>query len=115
MKKIFFFFAGASIFTIPLVVFAADIDSVLDMLLDVTLGLIKICGVLAFVAFFYGLALFLFSKEDDKMMEKGKNIMAWGILALFILVTIWGIIGFIQNTIGNTEGPQGVQINVPKV
>ncbi|MFA5830671.1 MAG: hypothetical protein WC878_02460 [Candidatus Paceibacterota bacterium] len=115
MKKISFFFAGIGVFTIPLVAFAADINSLLDMLLEVTMGIIKICGVLAFVAFFYGLVLFLFSNEDDKKKEQAKNIMAWGTLALFILVTIWGIIGFIQNTIGNTEGPQGIKIDVPQV
>ena len=110
-----FFLSGAVSIMVPCVTFAATIETTLDMFLYVALMLIRIFGTLAFVAFFYGLALFLLNHEDKTINEKGKNVMVWGVLALFVMITIWGIIGFMQDTIGNYQGPYGVQINLPQV
>ncbi|TRZ52383.1 hypothetical protein D4R99_02815 [bacterium] len=90
------------------------IGTILDLLLNTTLSLIGIFEVLAVVAFFYGLALFLFNRESKTINERGKNIMVWGAVALFVMVSIWGIIGLLQNTfIGDGPGPARPEIRVP--
>ena len=32
--------------------------------------------------------------------EEGKNIMKWGLIALFVMISVWGIIGFFQRALG---------------
>lgn len=59
--------------------------------------LIAILTGLALLAFLWGLVRFIFSVGgDEKAVEEGKRIMKWGIIALFVFVSVWGIISFIQ-------------------
>ena len=68
---------------------------------------------LCVAAFFYGLVKFIWNSGDAKKREEGKGIMTWGVIAMFVLVTIWGIIGFMQASIGNTQGPGQIKIVTP--
>ena len=70
---------------------------------------------LAFIAFFYGLARFLLSAGDVKAAEEGKGIMTWGVLALFVMVSIMGIIAFMDRSLGTNVGPGLVNIVVPQL
>jgi len=77
--------------------------------------LVPIVSTLAIVFFFYGLAKYVLNSGDEEKKEEGKNIMIWGVLAMFVLVTIWGIVGFLQKTVGNTQGPNNINIDLPDV
>jgi hypothetical protein len=114
MKKTFLLFSFSGIAATPLFASASTIGTIMDEFLWVILDLIDVFSVAAFVAFFYGLAMFLLSYEDKTAKEKGKNIMVYGILALFVMVTIWGIIGFMQDTLGNYYGPGQLYIVAPQ-
>jgi hypothetical protein len=63
---------------------------------------------LGVLAFFFGLAKFLFGCAEDH--AKGRNIMIMGILAVFIMASIGGIVSVLQKTTG-TEG--GGALNPP--
>lgn len=64
---------------------------------------------LALAAFLWGLAKFIYrAGGDEKAVEEGKRVMKWGILALFIMISIWGIISFIQGELNLTAGGGGV-------
>lgn len=60
---------------------------------------IPIIGGLALLYFFWGLAKFILKSGDTKAQEEGKNIMIWGIIALFVMMTVWGLVGFIQDNL----------------
>lgn len=64
--------------------------------------LLPIAGGLALLAFFWGLAKFIYNtgKGDTQAVEIGRSLMIWGIIALFVLVSIWGIIRFIGEETG---------------
>ena len=54
----------------------------------------------ALLAFFWGLARFIFRVGgDEKAVDEGKRIMKWGLIALFVMVSVWGIIIFIQEAL----------------
>jgi len=55
---------------------------------------------LALLAFFWGLAKFIFSAGDEEKRKEGKKVMGWGIVALFVVVAIWGIVFFISIALG---------------
>ena len=52
---------------------------------------------LALLAFFWGLANFILSAGDEKKLQDGKKLMFWGIIGLFVMVSIWGIINLIYS------------------
>lgn len=52
---------------------------------------------IALLIFFWGIVKFIFKVGgDEKAEEDGKRIMKWGLIALFVMVSIWGIIRFFE-------------------
>ena len=56
---------------------------------------------IALLVFFWGLVRFIFHLGgDEKEVQESRNKMLWGIIALFVMLTIWGIVAFIQGELG---------------
>ncbi len=89
--------------------------SILILALRITSALGTIFGMLAVAAFFYGLARFILAAGDPKKIVEGKNAMIYGIIALFVLVSIVGIISFFQRSLGTDTYTPAVQIYLPRV
>lgn len=51
---------------------------------------------LAIVYFFWGLSQFILRSGDAKTHEEGKNKMLYGVITLFVMFSIWGILGWIN-------------------
>lgn len=65
---------------------------------DLINPLIGILVGLALLAFFWGIAKFIFRVGgDEKAVAEGKRIMIWGLIALFVMISVWGIIKFMQD------------------
>lgn len=62
---------------------------------------------IALLAFFWGLAKFIFSAGDEEKKEAGKTIMIWGVIALFLMASIWGIIALIGSNLGVNQTTSG--------
>jgi hypothetical protein len=60
--------------------------------------LVPLAFTLALLYFFYGVAKYIWSEGAGK--AEGKSIMIWGVVALFVMASIWGIISFIQSEVG---------------
>lgn len=59
--------------------------------------LIPLAFALALFYFFWGVAKYIRSDAGgEKAAEEGKRVMVWGIVALFIATSIWGIVSFIK-------------------
>lgn len=98
MKKIFIL---TSLF-LPLTSFAAfeDTQGLITSFGGLVSLLIPIVAGLALLYFFWGLAKFILRAGDETAREEGKQIMMWGIIALFVMVSIWGIVEFIASDLG---------------
>jgi len=64
--------------------------------------LIPIVMGLAVLVFFWGLVKYISSTSDESSKLDGKNLMIWGMIALFVMVALWGILGWFQNELGLT-------------
>ncbi len=54
----------------------------------------------ALVYFIYGLAQYLLSPGNEEVHKKSKSVMMWGIIGLFIMVGVFGIMNLLLNTLG---------------
>ena len=55
---------------------------------------------LAFIYFFWGIAQFVLKDAgNDKTREDGKKKILWGIVAIFVMVSITGIVHWIGSTL----------------
>jgi hypothetical protein len=76
-------------------------------------ALIGLFITIAIIVFFWGLIVYLSSDGEDK--TKGLSRMLMGIVTIFVMVSIWGIIRLLQATFRTTSTdpiiPKGIQIN----
>ena len=63
------------------------------------LGTLFISG--AVVAFMFGIAQFIWGMREgvEKNITNGKQFMIWGIIALFVMFSVYGIINLIRDTL----------------
>lgn len=68
---------------------------------------------LALLVFFWGLVKYIFAQGNEESKADAKKIMLWGIIALFVMISIWGIITLIQTNLGvsNVQSVQTPSIN----
>ncbi|HAE36803.1 TPA: hypothetical protein DCX66_03450 [Candidatus Nomurabacteria bacterium] len=56
--------------------------------------------VLATVYFLYGLIQYLISPDNEEIRTSSKSHMLWGIVGMFIMISVFGIMNIILNTLG---------------
>jgi len=69
------------------------------ILTNIVNPVVTVLFVLAVVYFLWGIFKFVSNDEGGTEREEGKKSMMWGIIGLFIMISVWGIIGFIKTTI----------------
>lgn len=67
--------------------------------------LITVLFALALVYFLYGVAQFIMAQENEEMRNQSKTHMLWGIIGLFIMISVFGILNLIVNTLGVSDIP----------
>ncbi len=113
-KKKALAFVASSILVFPIAFASAqgkDLTTAASNIQKIIAMLTQAAYMLAFLAFFYGIATLLFSKSDE-LKKKGTQIMIWSIIAIFVMTSIWGIVKVLQGTLG-AEDNQAVDVVVP--
>ena len=62
--------------------------------------LIGLLFAVALAYFIWGVFNFIRNQDSDAERETGKQHMVWGIIGMFIMVAVYGIIGIITHTFG---------------
>jgi len=65
------------------------IDSIVPLLMAVAL-----------VLFIYGVVQYIFNANDSAKREDGRKFMIWGIVALFVISSVWGLVKLLATTFG---------------
>lgn len=60
---------------------------------------------LALLVFFWGLAQFILNMGSEEDRSTGKRHMLWGIIGMFIMFAVYGILGALAGTFGITFPP----------
>lgn len=65
-------------------------------------ALVTLFATAAMAAFFFGIVQFIWGSREGvaKQIEDGKNFMLWGLIALFVMFSVWGIVQYAQNIFG---------------
>lgn len=97
----------------PAVALAANnLQGILRVFGDLINAATPIVVALALLAFFWGLVTYIWGNKDEADGGKGRDLMIWGIIALFVMVSVWGLV----NVIGSTFGvDQQITVTVPRV
>ncbi|HBD25051.1 MAG: hypothetical protein A2566_01620 [Candidatus Zambryskibacteria bacterium RIFOXYD1_FULL_40_13] len=104
----------------PTLALAADADLSGIQRLVIQVGniiksIVPLLFALAVVYFFWGLAKFIKSAGDPKAQGEGKSIMIYGIIALAVMASVYGLIGWLQSSLGVTGGGTVVLPTLPPI
>ncbi len=97
-----------SVILLPISAFAqaGDIFEFQDLIIDLLGRLGYLFWIIALTFFFWGLVKFINNASDTDEHEQGKQFMIWGLIAFFVLVSLWGIVNFILvDTLGIDAAP----------
>ncbi len=85
--------------------------NLLGLIETIVSRLIPVLVAIALIYFIVGLIRFVIAGNEETRAD-GKKMMWWGIVALFVIVSIWGIVSYIANILGinanTTVTPPGV-------
>lgn len=83
------------------------IGNILQPLVPLLIGL-------AVVVFIYGVLILMLSEGGEKK-EEGKQYMLWGIIGIFVMVSLWGLVAVLTSTFNLSTSTPNIQMTVPSV
>ncbi|MDP2705291.1 MAG: hypothetical protein U1D31_01250 [Patescibacteria group bacterium] len=98
----------------PALAFAqlGNVEDIISAIGSIVTLLIPIAFSAALLFFFWGLAQYILSAGNEEAKAQGRNMMIWGIVALFVMASVWGLVAFIGDALGID---QSGDIDVPGV
>lgn len=75
--------------------------------------LIGALAAVALLAFIWGIVKYIAAAGDEKAAKEGKSIMIYGVIALFVLFSVWGLVDFIGREFGIPANNQMNQFVAP--
>jgi len=78
--------------------------SVIFSVIDFIDFLIPVLAGLALVLFLASMVLFIYKTGDAKHRNKERQAMGWGLVALFVLFSIWGLLRLLDESFFGVTG-----------
>jgi FtsH-binding integral membrane protein len=100
MKKLLKLSAASGVvFVLPLLVGAQDgLNHLIDQVQTIVVRLIPIVIGLALLVFLWGVLTYVISKNDEDKAG-ARKYMLWGIIGLFVMVSVWGLVTILADSI----------------
>jgi len=110
-----YFFFCCAIAVAPNVVFAAggadDLFSLSTLLLKLLSSVLPVLFGLALIYFIWGVVKFFLSQDNEQARTTARQHVFYGIIAMFVMVSVWGLVNVLVETFGTdtTTAPVEVQ------
>ena len=65
------------------------------------------------IIFLWGLLMFLRAAGDESAADEGKRRIFWGVLVMFVMISVWGLVGIIVQLAGIRPGQTPTLPTVP--
>ncbi len=89
-----------------------NLSNLIESVGNIIASIIPIMFALAIVYFFWGLVTYIRSAGDPKAADSGKSIMIYGVIAIAVMVSIYGLVNWLQDSIGLDSS---ATVNLPTV
>jgi TRAP-type C4-dicarboxylate transport system permease small subunit len=83
----------------PTIASAQGILGAINVVNRILQAVVPLLITVALIVFIWGLIQYLFkigTSEDNK--QKGIQLMLWGVIAIFVMSSVWGLVALLQNT-----------------
>lgn len=77
-----------------------DFQGFVRLFLEIINLIIPVLIALSLLVFFKGLVSFIAHAGSEAEVKKGRNLIVWGLISLFVMVSIYGILAWMQANFG---------------
>ncbi|MDD5050443.1 MAG: hypothetical protein PHV93_01745 [Candidatus Pacebacteria bacterium] len=89
----------ASAWALPMLAFAAGIDGLINFAQNILTKLVPLFISAAVVLFLYGVLTYILAGGDEEKRSAGRNTMIYGIIAIFVMVSVWGLVNLLRDSL----------------
>ncbi len=107
MKKII----SAVLFSAPFLALAdnTQVTGIFSLIDNIVKPLIARAGplliALAVLYFLYGVIKYVMAAGDEEKQGAAKSIILWGIVCIFVMVSVWGLVNFLVGSFNLNNSP----------
>ena len=95
----------------PLLAGAENIITLIGTFQGILGAIIPFFMILATVIFLWGVIQYITAGGEEEKIKSGRTYMLWGIIALFVMIAVWGLVAVLENTFVNTANiSRGVRV-----
>lgn len=55
---------------------------------------------IAMIGFIWGVIQMFINPNNEEARKQGKSYVIWGLVGLFVIISVWGLVGVLTNTFG---------------
>lgn len=92
MNKTLIKIAIGSGLALPALAYAADVVSILHQLEVVLNRVIPILMIVATIVFLWGVIRYITAGGDEEKLADGRRFIIFGLVGLFVMLAIWGVV-----------------------
>jgi fumarate reductase subunit D len=93
---------AATVFAMPLLASADLVDSI-NTITGLLNKIIPILMIIATIIFLWGVIQYITAGGEEEKIKTGRNYMIFGLIALFVMVAVWGIVNILVSTFVSGE------------
>lgn len=82
----------------PSIAGAAGLLDTINVVNRILSAVVPLLITVALIVFIWGLIKYLTKMGDDSERQAAMQLMLWGIVAIFVMSSIWGLVALLQNT-----------------
>lgn len=85
----------------------SPIQSLIGAVASVLRAVVPVLVTLGLAVFLWGLVRYLWGSGAEPDLKNAKQLMMWGLVILFVMVSVWGIIDLMQLALGINKNATG--------
>ena len=98
----------------PAVAFAVTtLSDLLSMIYDFINALIPFIIALAVLLFIIGVFQYVTAGDDAEKQKSGRGKIIWGIVAIAVMVSVWGLVGLLTEQLSLDNAPEAAPTTPP--
>ena len=101
----------ASFFLLPIIALAQTLATELGIVVKIINALMPFIVGLAVLFFMWGVFQFIKSSGNEDELTEGRNRMIYGIIGIFVMVSVWGLVNLLKGTFATTNTAIDAPVN----
>ena len=100
--------AQLALFLVPTVLFAqtvTDATSFMQLARDLLNTTVPVLVGLGIVVFLFGVVKYIQAGDKPESRDEGRQFMLYGIIAIFVMVSVWGLVEVLTRTVSLNTSP----------